>query len=187
MARWGRCDYEQLIRMNERLEQLSAAGIDQFFHQAAQELAKMLLNTVKKRTPVGHIPKFDGPKTIKVKGKYNKRSRTFLSKEAAIKQIYWRGYRGGTLRDGWKILPIEHIGGGYRITLVNENDYASYVEYGHRQTPGRFVPALGKCLKAGWVKGRFMMTISKEEVEALAPGLLEDLLYKVMREGFNAE
>ena len=28
-------------------------------------------------------------------------------------------------------------------------EYASYVEYGHRQEPGRYVPALGKRLKNG--------------------------------------
>ena len=32
--------------------------------------------------------------------------------------------------------------------------YAPHVEYGHRQTPGRYVPAIGKRLKASYVPGQ---------------------------------
>lgn len=37
----------------------------------------------------------------------------------------------------------------------NPRVYAQYYEYGHRQTPGRYVPQIGKRLKAQFVKGRF--------------------------------
>ena len=33
-------------------------------------------------------------------------------------------------------------------------EYAPFVELGHRQQPGRFVPAIGKRLKASFVKGK---------------------------------
>ncbi|MFQ9772238.1 MAG: HK97 gp10 family phage protein [Oscillospiraceae bacterium] len=85
------------------------------------------------------------------------------------------------MRDAWTILPIEKQGNNYVITLVNNTEYASYVEYGHRQTPGRYVPALGKRLKAGWVKGRFMMTVSIQEVEQLAPAILEKAIYQALK------
>lgn len=32
--------------------------------------------------------------------------------------------------------------------------YAPHVEYGHRQAPGRYVPAIGKRLKASYVPGQ---------------------------------
>ena len=64
---------------------------------------------------------------------------------------------------------------------MNSTEYASYVEFGHRQRPGRYVPALGKSLKAGWVKGRFMLTISEQEVEAQLPALLEKKLYTLLK------
>lgn len=60
----------------------------------------------------------------------------------------------------------------------------AYVEYGHRQTPGRYVPALGKSLKASWVQGRFMLTISSQEIEVQAPALLEKKLYLFLKEVF---
>ena len=104
--------------------------------------------------------------------------------EAAL-QEYWAGYRGGTLRDGWTILPIQKQGDAYTITVINNLEYASYVEFGHRQQPGRYVPALGKCLRESWVPGRYMLTISEQELRALAPRLLQDLLYDAMREVFT--
>lgn len=38
--------------------------------------------------------------------------------------------------------------------MFNPIEYAQYYEYGHRQTPGRYVPQIGKRLKAQFV-GRF--------------------------------
>lgn len=35
--------------------------------------------------------------------------------------------------------------------------YAIWVEMGHAQTPGRYVPDLGKRLVASWVQGKFYM------------------------------
>lgn len=180
MARWGKVDYEQFQKMRDQLEQLSKVDFDKACRGAANQIAQILLNKVKKRTPVGVKPKFDEPKTVKVKGASGK-TRSFLTKSGAILDQYWAGYTGGTLRDAWTILPIEQQGNNYVITLVNNTEYASYVEYGHRQTPGRYVPALGKRLKAGWVKGRFMMTISIQEVEKLTPAILEKAIYQALK------
>ena len=59
------------------------------------------------------------------------------------------------------------------INIINQVEYATYVEYGHRQTPGRYVPALGKRLKSSWVKGQFMMTDSVREIQARAPQIVQ--------------
>lgn len=201
MARWGKCDFKELEQLNERLEQLSSVDFDAFCRQAANEIAARLLTKVKKRTPVGVAPKFDEPLTTKVRGEdyvtqttnkngekvFRKRkgkSYTMLTRSGAIREKYWSGYTGGTLRDAWTILPIEKHGDEYLVTIVNNTEYASYVEYGHRQTPGRYVPALGKSLKASWVKGRFMLTISTQELEAQAPALLQQKLYLFLKEVF---
>lgn len=184
MARWGKCDYKQLKQLQSRMNQFEKADFDAACQKVAHDLAAILLNKVKKRTPVGVKPSFSGPKTVKVKGASGK-SRTFLTKEGAILDQYWAGYVGGKLRDAWTILPIEKRGNDFVITLVNNTEYASYVEYGHRQTPGRYVPALGKRLKASWVKGKFMMTISVQEVEAMAPRMLENAISAALSEVFN--
>lgn len=121
---------------------------DAFVEECAKELAARLLAKVVKRTPVGQYPE----KTGKV---------------------------GGTLRRGWtggeranakeyaKSLKVNHFGSTYVIEVINPVEYASYVEYGHR-TPNH----------KGWVKGRFMMTISEQELETIAPKVLENKIKK---------
>ena len=165
MAKWGKCDFRELERLGKRLEQLSAVDFDAFCRQMANELAGRLLRKVVKRTPVGVKPSVDDP----ILGKY------------------WSGYQGGSLRDAWTVLPIEKNGDSYTIIVINNLEYASYVEYGHRQTPGRFVPAIGVRLKRAWVPGRYMMTISAQELERQAPKILEKRLYEFLKGCFDAK
>lgn len=203
MSRWGKCDFSQLKELEHRLTQLEQADLEGFCQAAAQDLAARLLAKVIKRTPVGQPPQLEGPRTIKIRGQdqlvqtKNKkgelvfRSRkgktyTLLTRTGEIYSRYWAGYQGGALRQGWTVLPIEKKGGAYQITVTNNLLYASYVEYGHRQTPGRYVPALGKRLKAAWVPGRYMMTISVQELEHQAPALLEKRLNQFLRGCFDA-
>ena len=78
------------------------------------------------------------------------------------------GKQGGELKRAWlwdNTLEVSHTGGVYKVEVKNSKEYASYVEYGHRQEPGRYVPAIAKQLKSSWVKGRFMLTKSEEEHE----------------------
>ena len=164
MGRWGRCDYRELKKLDERLQQLSEVDMDRLCRDAAKKIAQILLNKVKKRTPVGVVP-------------------PYATDEA--KKEHWAGYRGGSLRDAWMILPVEKHGDVYEITVVNNLDYASYVEYGHRQTPGRYVPALGKSLKVSWVPGKLMLTISEQQVKVLAPEVLNDMLYNALKGVFG--
>lgn len=187
MAKWGQCDFRELKKLEERLEQLEKVDMDELCRQGAKKIAQMLLNKVKKRTPVGVVPddiRKNRRKKVSATGTSGK-TRKFFSREAAIYHDYWNGYKGGSLRDAWTILPIEKQGQAYTVTIINNLEYASYVEYGHRQTPGRYVPALGKRLKAGWVKGRFMLTISRQEVETLAPRTLEKLLREALKGVFD--
>lgn len=202
MGRWGRCDYRELKKLDERLQQLSEVDMDRLCRDAANEIAQILWNKVKKRTPVGVKPTFDEPKTVKVQGddyttqttsktgekvfrKRKGKKYTMLTRSGAILNRYWAGYRGGSLRDAWMILPVEKHGDVYEITVVNNLDYASYVEYGHRQTPGRYVPALGKTLTASWVPGKLMLTISEQEVKTLVPSILNDMLYDALKGVFS--
>ena len=79
----------------------------------------------------------------------------------------------GNLRRNWTVSDVRKNGGNYEIEVSNSTEYASYVEFGHRQTPGRFVPAIGKRLKKSWVKGKFMLTISENELQKQAPAVIE--------------
>lgn len=80
---------------------------------------------------------------------------------------------GGTLRRGWstsKALNVSKKGNNYVIDIINPVEYASYVEYGHRTRN-----------HTGWVEGRFMLTISTQEVENMTPKILERRLKAMLK------
>ena len=123
---------------------------DAFVEACAKELAARLLAKVIKRTPVGDYSNSSGKK-------------------------------GGTLRRGWtgqnnssakayaNSLIVHHFGDTYVIEIINPVEYASYVEFGHRTANHQ-----------GWVPGVFMMTISEQELQRIAPRVLEAKIKKYL-------
>ena len=190
---WGKCDFEELKRLDEKIKKLEEVDFDDTCRKMADKLAQILLAKVVKLTPVGVKPDFSEFEGKQLTVEYDSsdfvgKKFSLLTKEGAQLETMrniWDGYQGGTLRRAWQVLPVAKSGEQYIITVVNDLYYASYVEYGHRQTPGRYVPALGKSLKASWVKGKFMLTISEKELMTLAPKMLESELDKVIEEAFN--
>lgn len=211
MARNGTVNLQELEAFRQKMEQnLSGDRLQAFIESCAKELAARLLAKVIKRTPVGKKPEIKGDKFVKVnvKGADGKeRVRKYLSSEGARLETYWGGYKGGTLRRGWtaktheeaesgqgsgkpaheyaQSLKIKRSGSKYTIEIINPVKYAPYVEYGHRQEVGRYVPALGKRLKNGWVQGKFMLTLSEQEIKNEAPRILENKLKKLLGECFE--
>lgn len=94
------------------------------------------------------------------------------------------GKVGGTLRRGWtagksasayvQTLKISKSGKDYVIEITNPVEYASYVEFGHRTRNHK-----------GWVEGKFMMTISEQEIQSSAPQILENKIQKMLGECFK--
>ena len=80
----------------------------------------------------------------------------------------------GQLKNSWKVEKVTKEGTTYKVTIINSMNYAAYVEFGHRQEVGRFVPAIKKRLVKPWVKGKFMLTISEHELE----GQMENIIAK---------
>jgi hypothetical protein len=129
-------------------------NIDAFIESCAKELAARLLAKVIKRTPVGIYPASTGKK-------------------------------GGTLRRGWTAntgnnaasyvssLDVKKVGDAYEIEIVNPIEYASYVEFGHRTRGGK-----------GWVEGKFMLTISEDEIQASSQTILENKIKKELGDAF---
>ena len=156
MAKNGSVDFKELEAFRERLQKsLGKQQMTLFIESCAKELAARLLAKVIKRTPVGKYPKSSGKK-------------------------------GGTLRRGWtggqssaanayaNSLVVRHFGDVYVIEVINPVEYAPYVEYGHRTRGGK-----------GWVEGKFMLTISEQEIESAAPKILERKLKKKLGECFR--
>lgn len=155
MGRSGSCKFNDLKKFQENLTKLDDSQMNSFLESCAKELAARLLAKVIKRTPVGQYPKGSGKK-------------------------------GGTLRRGWtagknqdatayaQSLKVNQFGGTYVIEIENPTEYASYVEFGHRTRNHQ-----------GWVEGKFMLTISEQEIETAAPAILERKLKKLLGECFK--
>lgn len=82
-------------------------------------------------------------------------------------------------------MQVAKKGNVYEIFVFNGVNYASYVEYGHRQEPGRYIPTIGKRLKSSWVEGQFMLKISEQELEVASPRIINSLIKPYMEEIFN--
>jgi hypothetical protein len=80
------------------------------------------------------------------------------------------GRKGGTLRRGWTVGKVRRGGGVVTIEIYNPVEYAPYVEFGHRTRD-----------HAGWVDGRFMLTISEQELQRDAPRILQNRLDSFIR------
>lgn len=151
-----RLDYDELLKLKEQIEKFGdPTQTNMFLESCAKELAARLLAKVIKRTPVGQYPKGSG-KT------------------------------GGTLRRGWtgekssnatayaNSLTVNKVGNDYVIEIINPVEYASYVEFGHRTRNHK-----------GWVEGKFMLTISEDEIRRSAPKILEKKLNNYLKGCFK--
>ena len=90
----------------------------------------------------------------------------------------------GDLRRSWELKGPFFSGTDISVELRNSKNYASFVENGHRQTPGRYVPAIGKRLKASWVPGQhFLQKATKQtsnQIQQLITPVMDDILRRLM-------
>lgn len=160
---WGNCDYKQLQRLRDSLATLQSMDMDRFCTEVSKELAARLLSLVIPATPVGQYPKSTGKK-----GGTLRRGWTAKSQAEATK--------GGKadVKAYAQSLPVFKQGSNYYIEVINPVEYASYVEFGHRTRGGD-----------GWVPGQYFLTLSEQDLERLAPGVIERKLEALLREVFN--
>ncbi len=188
MGKMGNFTISDLKKLQDQLNKLQSGNVEAFMESCAKELAARLLAKVIKRTPVGDYSK-EVEVTAKRDSKNHKKGDTYK------KRINPSGKMGGTLRRGWTSkshkeaesgtgkssvsegiayadsLKINHYGGFLVIEIINPVEYASYVEYGHRTRNHK-----------GWVPGRFMLTISEQEMQGIAPKVLEAKIKKFLGE-----
>lgn len=88
----------------------------------------------------------------------------------------------GQLRENWDTSEVVKRGFNYTVDVINPVEYAEYVEFGHRQEVGRYVPAIGKRLVKPWVEGHHMLEKSVIETQDELPELVEEKIEKLKRE-----
>ena len=89
--------------------------------------------------------------------------------------------QSGDLRRSWQLKGPFFSGTDISVELRNSKNYASFVENGHRQTPGRYVPAIGKRLKASWVPGQHFLQKATDETRGQVPQLLTPVMDDILR------
>ena len=70
----------------------------------------------------------------------------------------------------------EKVGKTFIVAVQNNLGYSESYEYGHKQEVGRFVPVLGKRLKAGHVKGKYTFRRARQRAKAKVPGALRQAI-----------
>ena len=177
MGNLGGFNANQLRRFQRKLNEIKPEDVSGFIDACAKELAARLLATVIKRTLPG-----DYSREVEVVAKRD--SKNHKKGDKYTKRVNPSGKVGGTLRRGWtaktheeaaggsgsadakayaESLTVNHVGDMVVIEIINPVEYASYVEYGHRTRN-----------HTGWVPGKFMMTISVQEIQSIAPDVLEN-------------
>lgn len=127
-------DYDELKNFVKSHESLRA-DYENFLRDFLTRQVNMIIAETKKKTPVG-TPESTGIKN----------------------------YVGGTLRRNWQIGRIEFLGNRIQARILNETEYATEVEYGHRIMGGT-----NHDIEVGWKEGRFMLTVSIDLVKAKMP------------------
>lgn len=210
MPKMGSCDFSEFKSLQDKLDRLSdPVQLDKFMKKCVQEIAMETLRRVIRKTPVSATIKIVENVTDELGNEVKyKRGKNKGKNKTKLTTIH----TGGTLRRGWIAhshteaeaqksnspnensiaeyvyrLKVSKIGTSYVAWIVNVVEYASYVEYGHRQTVGRFVPAIGKRLKKSWVQGRHMLQISMQEVEARLPQFLDKYLQDYLNQIFGGK
>lgn len=180
MAKWGNCNYEQLLQLRDNISKLQRVDMDTFCRDVSKELARKLLRLVIPRTPVG----------VYKNGVYT------CEMNFAHYGHNVPGKNGGTLRRGWtakteqeaaggsgdglnraaayaNALPVSKVGHDYIIEIINPVSYASYVELGHEKPNG------------GWVAGHYFFRESENDLKELAPAAIKRKLEKQLKSVFN--
>ena len=82
----------------------------------------------------------------------------------------------GNLQANWEHDTPVKDGEDYIVNIGSNVEYAKFVEEGHRQEVGRYVPAIGKKLKQSFVRGQWMLRDSVTEGEELFQNRLDEVI-----------
>ena len=162
MGAWGKCNFKDLKDFQTRMNRMSKQNVGEFCELAAKELAARLLAKVIKRTPVGAYPAETGKKGGTLRRGWTAKS----EREAELTAVLGGGSGAKAFADS---LRVYKSGDTYEIEIVNPVTYSSYVEFGHRTRN-----------HTGWVDGRYMLTISEQEIDSKAGAILEAKLKKYL-------
>lgn len=105
----------------------------------------------------------------------------FMKAAKAVGEMFMRNVKirtpkgeTGKLNQGWKV-AVEKRGKTYIVKVFNVVEYAEFVENGHRQEVGRFVPKIKRRLVRPWVEGQFFMKTTEAEIKEKIPDVMRQI------------
>ena len=171
--------------------------------ECAESLAQVYLAEAIKKTPNGGAKEFEvtekGYERIQAmevgaKGFQKARSRSHANAHAVkrIKKSRKSGEKqylvltaSEHMRRSWDAETVKKQGRTYSVKVFNSASYASYVNDGHRQRPGRFVPAIGKRLVRSWVPGQHMAELAEQKTRRSSKRLLSRIITAYLERGLR--
>ena len=163
-------EYSQLVDFKNEFDK-ACAKRESDIEKAVLEMADYLIATVTPLTPVY------APKDIN--------GHNYHAYEKGSKRV------GGELRKHWvddnKNLSVRHVGNDYVVEVVNNSEYALYVEEGHKQHVGKKFPVFidGKLRmvkhKKAYVKGHHFLRKAETQLRRKAPSILDAHISDFMR------
>lgn len=148
-------DFSGFAELQKRIEELNGVQMQAAKQQSVKEMAAVYLAEAKRATPTRGVQTVErNGVTITTNSEHMKRS--------------------------WNAGAVEQNGREYKVKVFNTASYASYVNDGHRQQPGRYVPILGKRLVDNWVDGLNMAEKAEKETERQSKNILRRNINRVL-------
>lgn len=154
-------DMEDFAEFNRSLVKLSQSGsLQNFNKQVVKEMASVYVREAKLNTPVG------------------KRSVKFMQNG----QVQTKYFDSEHTRQSWSVGRYRLDDRTGRIRVFNTSSYASFLNDGHRQEVGRFLPWIGQSkggvmqggrLKKPWVDGAYMHEKAEKALSKNAKRIME--------------
>lgn len=184
-------DFRGFEDLQKRIAELNSSTMEEAKRQSMKEMAAVYIREAKKNTPVKGTEVSENEyknsrvaEYSKVKD-FNKHKKLYSSDaKVAYKRKGERKFKmlhnSEHMRRSWNAGTVVREGREYKVKVFNTASYASYVNDGHRQQPGRFVPILGKQLVKGWVDGLNMAEKAEKETERQSKNILRRNINRVL-------
>ena len=150
-------DFSGFEELEERLDRISGEELLKVKEDSVKELASVYLRNAKENTPVL------GTQTKKLA------NGTVISTNSEH------------MRRSWDAGDLESTQKETKIKVYNGASYAAFVNDGHRQHKGQFVPILGKRLVKGWVEGLHITDKAENAVKRKSKRILKSNIERALR------
>ncbi|MFR3813044.1 HK97 gp10 family phage protein [Dialister invisus] len=148
-------DFRGFERLQERIAELNSSAMEEAKRQSIKEMAAVYLAEAKRNTPTRGVQTVErNGVTITTNSEHMKRS--------------------------WNAGAVEQNDREYKVKVFNTSSYASYVNDGHRQQPGRYVLILGKRLVDNWVDGLNIAEKAEKKTERQSKDILRRNINRVL-------